>query len=92
VIELGWQCTYTGTSSVCFEVCGDGININNAYPCDDGNNLSEDGCSSICAIETGFTCPASGVGACTELCDGTYRGYLPCDSPAIAAACVSCVV
>ena len=24
--------------------------------CDDGNSVNSDGCSSICAVETGWTC------------------------------------
>src|SRR5262249_15233996 len=36
-------------------VCGDGI-VDMTEPCDDGNTMSGDGCSSTCQIETGFTC------------------------------------
>jgi cysteine-rich repeat protein len=25
--------------------------------CDDGNTLNDDGCSLVCQVETGFTCP-----------------------------------
>lgn len=64
VIESGWMCIWTGASSVCKETCGDGIA--GTFACDDGNTLSGDGCSSVCTIEAGFTCPAAKFGACTE--------------------------
>jgi cysteine-rich repeat protein len=35
--------------------CGDGL-ITGAEECDDGNAISEDGCSSLCDIETGWDC------------------------------------
>ena len=36
-------------------VCGDGI-IEGHETCDDRNNRSHDGCSSLCTLETGFSC------------------------------------
>jgi hypothetical protein len=27
-----------------------------SLPCDDGNNINDDGCSSLCQIESGYTC------------------------------------
>ena len=56
-IEYGWACTtdYSALiNSICSEIWGDGkkIGIN---PCDDGNIISGDGCSSTWNIETGFT-------------------------------------
>ena len=56
-IENGW--TWSGGSislpSSCSEICGDGIRFNSIVTnCDDGNNKSDDGCSSKCFIETGY--------------------------------------
>ena len=42
--------------SVCTPICGDGIIINPPEICDDHNTVNNDGCSSICQIETGWTC------------------------------------
>jgi cysteine-rich repeat protein len=39
----------------CQDYCGDNIIITDL--CDDGNNLNGDGCSSVCTIESGWTCP-----------------------------------
>lgn len=36
-------------------VCGDGT-LDADEVCDDGNTMDGDGCSSTCAVETGFTC------------------------------------
>lgn len=36
-------------------VCGDGV-LTGGEPCDDMNTANLDGCSSTCAIETGFNC------------------------------------
>ena len=47
----GYADTY---SSICTEVCGDGVARTDA--CDDGNSVSGDGCSSSCTIEKDFTC------------------------------------
>lgn len=47
-MEKGYFCYVSATSSKCAEICGDGINVNNTFPCDDGNRLSKDGCSSTC--------------------------------------------
>lgn len=38
----------------CEEICGDGFLFN--LPCDDGNLINGDGCSSTCEIETGYIC------------------------------------
>jgi cysteine-rich repeat protein len=59
-------------------ICGNGL----AHPlkeCDDGrlgalDNYLPDGCSPICQIEPGFTCPKNGT--CTEICgQGTFDHY-----------------
>ncbi|CAG9327451.1 unnamed protein product [Blepharisma stoltei] len=39
----------------CIEICGDGRNMGQAQ-CDDVNNANGDGCSSSCAVETGWSC------------------------------------
>lgn len=37
-------------------ICGDGVIYGTGELCDDGNQLSGDGCNSICRVETGYTC------------------------------------
>jgi cysteine-rich repeat protein len=37
------------------EICGDG-KVFFQYPCDDGNLVNGDGCSSTCTIEPHYTC------------------------------------
>ena len=55
-------------SDACVEasasICGDGV-IEAGEQCDDGNTLPNDGCSSNCQVEMGFTCPTPGQ-ACTK--------------------------
>jgi len=47
------------TPDVCAAVCGDGMVVHNIEVCDDGNNISSDGCSGTCdIIENTFTCRA----------------------------------
>ena len=41
---------------VCKEICGDGLLLGQ-YACDDGNLVDGDGCSHVCEIETGWSCP-----------------------------------
>ena len=69
---------------MCAEVCGDGKNYG-MYQCDDGNVASNDGCSSLCYVEDGFTCTtgnATKPSVCKEICgDGkNMMSYLnDCD-------------
>jgi cysteine-rich repeat protein len=42
------------TIVTCIEICGDGRKFYDE--CDDGNTVSGDGCSSICRLESGWTC------------------------------------
>ena len=94
VLEYGYECVGGDlyTPDVCREVCGDGFNIG-INACDDGNTKSKilfpktiidgDGCSSSCAVESGWTC-AGGTPTvednCTEICgDGRVFGRYFCD-------------
>jgi cysteine-rich repeat protein len=59
-IAAGYKCTYVPAGpDVCFsgtELCGDGKISSFTELCDDGNKVSGDGCSSACAIESGWGC------------------------------------
>ena len=78
-VEVGWQCTGGTTSSkdVCTEICGDGIRFNTvATYCDDGNNISGDGCTSGWSKETGWTWSdgnSSTKDTCIEICGDGIR-------------------
>jgi large repetitive protein len=47
-------------------ICGDG-SVTGAETCDDGNTTPGDGCSAVCAIETGYTCVGM-PSVCTPVC------------------------
>jgi large repetitive protein len=51
--------TATGGQTGLIAVCGNG-RLESDETCDDANSASGDGCSSACAIEAGWTCPAPG--------------------------------
>jgi cysteine-rich repeat protein len=50
---------YQVSGDTCELICGDGRVITEA--CDDGNVLNGDGCSSVCTLETDFTCLAGSI-------------------------------
>jgi fibro-slime domain-containing protein len=62
--------------------CGDGVvQSANGEQCDDGNKTGGDGCTPLCQVEDGWTCPPQG-GACTRtsICgDGVLQGSEACD-------------
>ena len=60
-IESAFECYDNGHETLCKPICGDGItmwmlNGDAAEECDDGNNVSGDGCSAECKAEYGYTC------------------------------------
>lgn len=70
IIEYGYSCSggsfYSPDS--CEEKCGDGINLATyANICDDYNTAPDDGCSSTCRVEVGWTC-AGGTAALPDTC------------------------
>lgn len=48
-------CRTADATQACTAACGDGHH-DAAEACDDGNRADGDGCSSVCQIETGFSC------------------------------------
>ena len=62
-IEDGWNCETPGAAcektNIAEAVCGDGI-VADYEECDDGNAEADDGCSSNCALETGWQCETPG--------------------------------
>jgi fibro-slime domain-containing protein len=64
-VDPGWSCPKAadGTGGACkqaINICGDAI-ISGGEECDDGGSASNDGCSSTCQVESGWTCPAAGA-------------------------------
>lgn len=79
--EVNYTCTGgdLNSPSICKEFCGDGI-VLSIQPCDDGNLINFDGCSSECTIETGFECIGKTPSICTPICgDGLLLGTESCD-------------
>ena len=70
---------------ICIDKCADGLILmrNSDNYCDDGNSNPNDGCSSSCIIEAGFSCSGGSTtkkDTCNEICgDGKNKGKLPCD-------------
>lgn len=55
-VEIGFKCTGVGATINCYTTCGDGIQAGTEI-CDDGNHLTNDGCSADCkSIEPGWYC------------------------------------
>jgi cysteine-rich repeat protein len=88
-VETGWNCTKGSETkgSTCAPICGDGLLVEwipaaIAEVCDDGNRVDNDGCSTGCKVESGYSC--SGVSlaksVCTEVCgDGVFTPGEDCD-------------
>ena len=73
-------------------VCSSG-----AEECDDGNTISNDGCSSTCRLEVGFRCYSNCAGRdiCHAICgDGRRVGEEECDdgNSIEQDGCTSCMV
>jgi cysteine-rich repeat protein len=60
--------------------CGNGKLEKPYEKCDDGNVISEDGCSPFCSIEVGFLCNGNPKSKCTPICgNGVIDGAEKCD-------------
>ena len=53
-IQCNPDFVFDPATSLCSEICGDGKRY--VRECDDGNRNDNDGCSSSCTIELGYTC------------------------------------
>ncbi|KAJ1485830.1 hypothetical protein T484DRAFT_1791962, partial [Baffinella frigidus] len=74
------------TRGMCVAVCGDGRVAARREGCDDGNQVSGDGCSDVCALEEGYSCSARSDGPGGQVCewvgvcgDGRREGREACD-------------
>ncbi|CAI2381181.1 unnamed protein product [Moneuplotes crassus] len=78
-IESGWRCQGSDkldpdefNPDTCEDICGDGkvVAPKDGY-CDDHNDIDEDGCSSECGVESGWTCTlgnADTASSCKDIC------------------------
>ena len=59
-------------------MCSNGIVAENEE-CDDENLVDNDGCSSTCLVESGYSCKKS-PSVCSAICgDGILKGNEECD-------------
>jgi cysteine-rich repeat protein len=56
-------CTFTNEFT---SVCGNGL-VEGTEACDDGNVGTGDGCSDLCAVESGYTCAPGSPSVCTPI-------------------------
>ena len=83
-IEVNYTCSVVGQSCVFTPPpppaqCGNGT-IEGGEACDDGNTSGGDGCSSVCAVETGWKCTAQNTPCVAKQCgDGVLAGTEQCD-------------
>lgn len=68
----------------CQTYCGDGL-VNGAEECDDGNNLSHDGCSALCLSEFCGDAVINGIEECDDGQDGDDKDE--CFDTCITATC-----
>ncbi|CAD8121073.1 unnamed protein product [Paramecium sonneborni] len=62
-------------NGVCHPICGDSIVLPDFEECDDGNDISDDGCH-LCKRVCGFGCEICQQGKCLINCSQTYgQGY-----------------
>ena len=68
--------------SICTTTCGDGVWVSGTEDCDDFNTADNDGCSSTCTEETGYSCTGTAGSAqtCSPDCgDGIWLNPEECD-------------
>ncbi len=86
VTDVGEDCDEGGVETATCDAdcsaptCGDGdVNTLASEACDDSNTTSGDGCSSTCAVESGYGCTGE-PSTCTTTCgDGIIAGVEACD-------------
>jgi MYXO-CTERM domain-containing protein len=79
--NMAYMCERPDTTPIS---CGNGV-VSAAEGCDDGGNVSGDGCSASCAIEPGYFCSRSG-GVCTAVCSALGNSFSRFPVPAPASA------
>lgn len=62
----------------CNSVCGNST-VDSDETCDDGNTTAGDGCSAVCAVESGWICDAAEPSVCQLCGNGAIEGTEVCD-------------
>jgi cysteine-rich repeat protein len=77
-----------GSLGTCLSAaCGDGYFYEGQETCEDENNIAGDGCSSLCVIESGYTCTGL-PSVCIATCgDGVAAGTEACDDSGDSESC-----
>lgn len=92
-VEVGWSCTggsiYPAPAKdTCTVICGDGLRVG-SEACDDGNQVSLDGCATDCAsVEDGFYC-SGGSSSSADVCSRCAAECDTCNGPS-SSDCKSC--
>ena len=68
---------YEGDGVNCAPTCGD-ARVVPGEPCDDGNTLDSDGCSSTCTVEEGYKCSMPPTAGSPSACECTMDGEVCC--------------
>ena len=73
-VDMAAMTCETAETSVCVEVCGDGVRTP-SEECDDGNTDPNDGCSDTCEVECGYDCNNLTPNVCTSECGNGVLAY-----------------
>jgi len=65
--QLACSATCQFDTTACGHRCGDGL-LDVQEDCDDGNDYGDDGCSTRCRVEEGWTCTEDSPSVCLEFC------------------------
>jgi cysteine-rich repeat protein len=93
--DPGWICPTPGAPCR-VPTCGDGFvdswydatNTFQSEECDDGNALSDDGCSAACTVESGWVCDNPGASCRPVVCgDGYVDGWTDADGNMVWEDC-----
>ena len=83
-VETDYNCSVVGQTCIYTPPplppqCGNG-KLETGETCDDGNTTGGDGCSSVCALQSGWTCNAPNTACVAKQCgDGILAGTEICD-------------
>ena len=64
---------YLSSNGTCDDICGDGFRIH--VDCDDENSIDGDVCSSLCKVETDYTCTGGSI-TTADVCSYSGPFYL----------------
>ena len=78
--NTGYYSDICNNEHCCKEICGDGVVYE--LPCDDGNRVDGDGCSTLCTLEPDFICTQiKGRSVCKSIIPVTAKFVSPIKIP-----------